>query len=216
MYKKIAVFCRKNLVSHVRNGLLAAIAIFMFCVSGANAAGYTCDTKVYVSCNSGYYLSGYGSSASSLTCSNGTEGGITESATCLACPTGCTCSGGTKCPLCGYKITLDMQSGSGGTTMIYQHNNGNYYKEDTYTNQITSSANAITPPTRAGYVFGGYYTEESGAGTLVITSTGYLASSPPKFTASATVYAKWSACTAGYYCPAGSTSVTQNECKAGT
>ena len=109
-----------------------------------------------------------------------------------------------------------MQSGSGGTTMIYQHNNGNFYKEDTYTNQITSSANAITPPTRAGYVFGGYYTEESGGGTMVITSTGYLASSPPKFTAAATVYAKWSACTAGYYCPAGSTSVTQNECSAGT
>ncbi|MBR2012579.1 MAG: InlB B-repeat-containing protein [Alphaproteobacteria bacterium] len=200
----------------MRNGLLAAIAIFMFCVSGANAAGYTCDTKVYVECKSGYYLSGYGSSASSLTCSNGTEGGITESASCLACPTGCTCSGGTKCPLCGYKITLDMQSGSGGTTMIYQHNNGNYYKEDTYTNQITSSVNAITPPRRAGYVFGGYYTKESGAGTLVITSTGNLASNPPNFTAAATVYAKWSACTAGYYCPAGSTSVTQNECSAGT
>ena len=216
MYKKIAVFCRKNLVSHVRNGLLAAIAIFMFCVSGANAVGYTCDTKVYVSCNPEYYLSGYGSSASSLTCSNGTEGGITESANCLACPDGCTCSGGTKCPLCGYEITLDVQSGSGGTTMIYQHSNGNYYKDDAYTKQITSSANAITPPTRAGYVFGGYYTEKSGGGTMVITSTGYLAASPPKFTAAATVYAKWSECTAGYYCPAGTTSVTQNECKPGT
>ncbi len=216
MQKILAKIQRHRLMSRIGGMFFAFIALIMLYTSSAIAAGYTCNTKVYVSCNSGYYLSGYGSSISTLTCSNGTEGGITESPQCLQCPSGCTCAGGTKCPSCGYKITLDMQSGSGGTAAIYQHTNGSFYLDDTYTKQMTTSANGITVPTRAGYVFGGYYTAVSGGGALVINSSGNIVSGPPTFSAATTLYAKWSACTAGYYCPAGSTSVTQNPCAAGT
>lgn len=48
-----------------------------------------------------------------------------------------------------YTITFDMQGGSGGTGSM----------DITYLNQLSS----VTPPTRNGYTFGGYYTEKTEA-----------------------------------------------------
>ena len=212
MQRKSQIFKKKSLRTRLRSVLYAAIALFVFGITNVNAAGYVCEDKTYVSCNDGFYFSGYGSSASTLTCNNG-GGTLTESPDCLACPTGCTCAGGTACPLCGYKLTLDVQNGTGGTTTIYQSSTDKkFYKDQELTTQMTTSANPITVPTRAGYVFGGYYTSTSGEGTQIISATGYVASDQGSFTADTTLYAKWSTCESGYYCPAGSTSTQANKC----
>ncbi len=70
----------------LRNCMRCLVLPVIFCgTSGAFAAGYTCPTyKKYTSCSSGYYL-------------NGTAAGNS----CDACPSGCTCAGGTAAPVCG-------------------------------------------------------------------------------------------------------------------
>ncbi len=74
----------------------------MACVSTANAAGYSCPTlKKYTSCSSGYYLNGTGAGNS-----------------CSACPSGCTCAGGTAAPVCCTNTctsTRNTTSTSSGT-----------------------------------------------------------------------------------------------------
>jgi len=91
-----------------------------------------------------------------------------------------------------YEITLDKQGGSGGTTTIYETYSVGYYLDAAQTNQMSTSANGITIPTKTNYVFYGYYTEEDG-GTEIITSTGKLASgaSTTQFSADGTLYARW-------------------------
>lgn len=75
-----------------------------------------------------------------------------------------------------YTITFDMQGGSGGTQSV----------DATYTMALTS----ITPPTRAGYTFGGYYTEKNGAGDLYYNYGGNAEKTYDK-TSDLTLYAKW-------------------------
>ena len=77
-----------------------------------------------------------------------------------------------------YTITFDMQGGSGGTESIAA----------TYT-QVMSP---VTPPTKAGYTFGGYYTEANGEGTQYYSYDGNSAKTYDK-TSDLTLYAKWSA-----------------------
>jgi len=57
-----------------------------------------------------------------------------------------------------YKVTLKREPGTGGTATV----NAIY----------ASPMPAITPPERTGYIFGGYYTGENGAGTQYYTATG--------------------------------------------
>lgn len=91
-----------------------------------------------------------------------------------------------------YTITLDKQSGSGGTNSIYEKYNTGYYLNSGATTQITSSANPITKPTRSGYLFMGYYTSTNGGGTKYIDANGYLAAaSTTNFTSAGTLYAYW-------------------------
>ena len=94
-----------------------------------------------------------------------------------------------------YAITLNQQNGSGGTATIYEKYNTGYYLNNsngTVSNQMTTSANGVTVPTRTGYTFAGYYTAANG-GTQYIDSTGKLTSSASttQFTAPGTLYAKW-------------------------
>ena len=94
-----------------------------------------------------------------------------------------------------YTITLDNQNATtAGTTTIYEKYNTGYYTNSGATTKMTTSANAITVPTRAGYTFGGYYTGTNGSGTQYINSSGYLTSSAAatNFTANGTLYANWS------------------------
>ncbi|GHV09771.1 hypothetical protein FACS1894162_1120 [Bacteroidia bacterium] len=76
-----------------------------------------------------------------------------------------------------YTVTLDKQSGTGGTSSV----------------TATSGANmpgGITVPTRTGYTFGGYYSGTNGSGTQYYTASGASARTW-NLAASVTLYAKW-------------------------
>ena len=76
-------------------------------------------------------------------------------------------------------VTLNQQSGSGGTSSV----------------EATGglAMPAITVPTRAGYSFGGYYTSANGGGTQYYTSTGASAITYPvdENSRPTVLYAKW-------------------------
>ena len=88
-----------------------------------------------------------------------------------------------------YKITLDKQSGSGGTDEIYLKYNTAWCSDRNGTITITS----ITKPTRTGYTFGGYYTDKNGAGTEIINASGSITGSKTYIASADTLYAKWTA-----------------------
>ncbi len=91
-------------------------------------------------------------------------------------------------------VTLNKQSGTGGTsTVYYTYNTNKYYSNSNHSTQITS----VTLPTRTGYTFGGYYTETEGAGTQYITAAGAFTNNLYKQygtnseQTTRTLYAKW-------------------------
>lgn len=75
-----------------------------------------------------------------------------------------------------YAVTLDQQSGSGGTTNV--------------TATYGSAMPAITVPMRTGYMFGGYWSEPNGEGMQYYTASGASALAWDK-TNGAILYAKW-------------------------
>lgn len=75
-----------------------------------------------------------------------------------------------------YTVTFDMQGGSGGTQKVSAD----------YLTQLPN----ITPPERTGYIFGGYYTEENGRGTLYYSETGKTTKTYREV-GNITLYAKW-------------------------
>ena len=77
-----------------------------------------------------------------------------------------------------YTVTLNPQSGTGGTTSV--------------TATYGSAMPAITKPTRTGYTFGGYYTATNGGGTQYYNANGASSKNWDK-TAATTLYAKWTA-----------------------
>ena len=93
-----------------------------------------------------------------------------------------------------FTITLNNQNATTpGTTVIYQKYSVGYFLDNNLQNQMTTSTNPITVPTRTGYLFEGYYTGTNGSGTQYIDSTGKLTSnaSITHFTANDTLYAAW-------------------------
>jgi uncharacterized repeat protein (TIGR02543 family) len=91
-----------------------------------------------------------------------------------------------------YTITLDKQSGTGGTSTVYEKYNTGWSTSSSGTFNFT---NTITLPTRTGYVFGGYYTATNGGGTQIITAAGVMSGSATAFSANGTLYAKWTTVT---------------------
>ena len=77
-----------------------------------------------------------------------------------------------------YDVTLDQQGGIDGTTSV----------KATY----DAAMPKITPPTRTGYTFGGYYTETNGGGTQYYNANGGSAKNWDIASAT-TLYAKWTA-----------------------
>ncbi|MBQ4535765.1 MAG: InlB B-repeat-containing protein, partial [Clostridia bacterium] len=77
-----------------------------------------------------------------------------------------------------HTVTLNQQSGSGGTSTLYVYNG----------NKITTT---ITPPTRTDYVFNGYYTSTNGGGTKYINADGTPASTCGAITSNTELYAYW-------------------------
>ena len=74
-------------------------------------------------------------------------------------------------------VTLNKQSGSGGTSSVSCTGG--------------SAMPSITIPTRTGYTFGGYYTSTNGGGTQYYTASGASARSYPSSGGPTTLYAKW-------------------------
>ena len=77
-----------------------------------------------------------------------------------------------------YAVTLDRQSGSGGSSSV--------------TAAYGLAMPAITKPTRMGYTFGGYYTSQNGGGTQYYAATGASARNWDR-TSATTLCAKWTA-----------------------
>ena len=158
------------------------------------------DGVVYNSikkCDAGYYCPAVASAYEN----NATVCGGTNNPTTLGrtqCKTGYTSTAGaTACTPITYKVTLDKQSGTGGTSeYYYQYNTKGtcYYYTSSALSTCTDSSDGqnITVPTRTGYTFGGYWTGKNGTGTMYVDSTGLTKNN--LYTAVAgntTLYAKW-------------------------
>ena len=78
-----------------------------------------------------------------------------------------------------YTITLDMQGGSGGTTVIENVKYGTWSLDDLN----------LTKPTKNGYYFTGYYTAVNGGGLLFLDDA--MSSQHNDIDANITVYAYW-------------------------
>lgn len=89
----------------------------------------------------------------------------------------------------GYEYTLDRQLGSGGPDKVYLAGNSSQWCSD-YT--LTTVITSITPPTRDGATFAGYFDAATG-GTKYVNADGSFvsgsASSAPR--ATTTLYAQW-------------------------
>ena len=69
-----------------------------------------------------------------------------------------------------YEISLNKQSGTGGTDTIYELFDIKFF-EDTSSSipdKDEPAISKVTPPTRVGYIFDGYYTEVKGGGDQII------------------------------------------------
>ena len=89
-----------------------------------------------------------------------------------------------------YTITLNKQSGSGGTSTIYLKYNTGWYSNSAATSSIVK----VSVPTRAGFTFQGYYTGANGTGTQIINSNGEIISGRTTITTSnISLHANWSA-----------------------
>lgn len=108
-----------------------------------------------------------------------------------------------------YTITLNNGDDAGGNSVVYEKYATGWFSDSGATTAISKA----TPPTRDGWTFLGYYTEQTG-GTRIIADSGVLPASTT-FSANTTLYARWSQnafdCQAGKYyngisfidCPAG-------------
>ena len=86
-----------------------------------------------------------------------------------------------------YSVTLDREGADNGSTSVTMT-----YNSATHT--------AITAPTKTGYNFGGWYTDDDGTGTQVMNATGVLQANVSGYTGAGgiwtkttptTLYAKW-------------------------
>mgnify|MGYP001137097695 CR=1 FL=1 len=95
-----------------------------------------------------------------------------------------------------YTITLDKDGGSGGSGVIYQAYNLGFFSNNSDANNATANdktgeITTITPPTKKGYTFEGYYTGVNGNGTEMISPGGYFRNPLKENAKNITFYAKW-------------------------
>lgn len=90
-----------------------------------------------------------------------------------------------------YKVNLDNQYATiSGTKEYYEwYGVGNYA-----TCNCEESISRIDIPIKAGYVFGGYYTEKSGGGIKYIDESGNILSDSMTFNSDTNLYAYWEPC----------------------
>lgn len=86
-----------------------------------------------------------------------------------------------------FVTVLDDNGGSGGSGAIFSNGETSaVYSDDDLTDEISS----VTPPTRTGYTFAGYYTARTG-GTIVIDADGNIAIVTGFGSRDLTIYARW-------------------------
>lgn len=86
------------------------------------------------------------------------------------------------------QITLNAGSATQtGTSVIYEKYNTGWYSDSS----ASSSISTITPPTRTGYTFGGYFTGTNGTGVQIINASGNILAENTLFTTNKTLYARW-------------------------
>lgn len=84
---------------------------------------------------------------------------------------------------------ITLNNGDSTINVIYSKYNTGWFSDSSASVSITT----ITPPTRTGYTFGGYYTGTNGSGVQIIDSTGSILADSTLFTKNTTLYAKWEA-----------------------
>jgi uncharacterized repeat protein (TIGR02543 family) len=164
--------------------------------SAITASFTTPTTTTYYACKStcSYTNSTVATPSSNVcagTCKTGysTSGGSNTGTAASCSGTACTCSPKT------FTVTLDDNSGSGGSGTIYTTYNTNVYKDSGRSNAMTSSANPVTKPSKpSGYKFLGYYNSSNGT-TQYIDENGYITSAGlsagKALTANGTWYARY-------------------------
>lgn len=97
---------------------------------------------------------------------------------------------------CTYPITFKKQGGSGGDNEIYSLASSGAFLDPDAHRQMTTNANEVTIPARAGYSFLGYYNAANGS-TRFIDQDGYITASgisaASSYSSDAEWHAKWSA-----------------------
>lgn len=93
-----------------------------------------------------------------------------------------------------YTISFNANGGTLHSTSPLYYNSSSYYWATAKNTGVDYRIYSITKPTRANYVFTGFWTGSSGNGTCVVQSNGSLISSVtnPFSSTSQTVYAGWS------------------------
>ena len=158
---------------------------FTLSKSGAQASCDGVATTVTITPNTGYATSSVTQSGAS-TAPTISGSGDTRTVTYAANTTG-TSTINVTCTAQSYTVTLNKNSGTGGTSSV----------SATYNATCPTIASA---PTREGYTFGGYYTGSGGTGTKVVNAdltwvasvSGYTDASKKWIKAAATtLYANW-------------------------
>ena len=175
------------------------------CIAGQYLNGNQCEicnkdtyseeatNATCTSCPNGYTTQSTGSDSKAsckITCPANTHVETVDSS-CVACPIGFsseehTVEAGTtsSCTPNDYTVTLDKQSGSGGSDEVVA----------TYASEMPSA----TAPTYTGHSFDGYFTQTNGNGTQYYTRS-MTSAKHWDIASNTTLYAKWSACGAGTY-----------------
>ena len=165
--------------------------------NGATSGSMSSQTKTYgvtltlranTFVRTGYNFLGWSTSSSATTATWGDKGSYTNNAS------------NTLYAVWEAKIipvSLNWNSGNGGTSMIYLKYDSGWYSNSTATSSITS----ITAPTRTGFAFNGYNTNSSGTGATLINSSGTITASDTFYSTDGTktIYAQWSANNPAYY-----------------
>ena len=92
-----------------------------------------------------------------------------------------------------YTISFNANGGTLHSTSPLYYNSSSYYWATAKNTGVDYRIYSITKPTRANYIFNGFWTGSSGNGTCVVQSNGSLISSVtnPFSSTSQTVYAAW-------------------------
>lgn len=88
-----------------------------------------------------------------------------------------------------YEITTDKQGGTGGSDIFYEKYAFGWYKEKSLQNMIKN----IAIPSKAGYLFLGYYGNIYGLGTSIVSAVGDLEIQPDYFSTNSIIYAYYKA-----------------------